>query len=132
MYDPVETNRLLEQEPWATELGVTVGAVSDSSITLQLELTDDHLNFLAGGHGGVLFSLGEVTARVAAIQRGPDPTLLDAHLVLTAGGEAGDVFSATVTDVKVGRTLGVFRVEVTRTDGRLVGDLTTTMRFVDA
>jgi acyl-coenzyme A thioesterase PaaI-like protein len=41
----------------------------------------------------------------------------------------GDIFSAKVSDVNVGRSLGVLRVTVRRSDGRLVGELTATMRF---
>lgn len=129
MYDLVETTSLLDAEPWARFLGARVGEVTDDSLTLTLELGADHLNFLDGGHGGVLFSLAETAARVAADQRGSDPVLLDGHLALTASGQPGDVFSARVTDISMGRSLGVLRVTVTRTDGRLVGEFTATMRF---
>lgn len=129
MYDRAETIAMLSAESWAQRLGIQVGGVTRDSLTLTLELQDEHLNFLDGGHGGVLFSLAETAASVAAGQRGSDPVLIDGHLALTAGGRAGDVFSATVTDVNVGRSLGVLRVSVFRTDGRLVGELTATLRF---
>jgi len=129
VYDPVETTALLGADRWSRLLGVQVGEVTTESLTLTLELTEEHLNFLDGGHGGVLFSLAETAASVAAAQRGSDPVLLDGHLALTAGGRVGDVFSATVTDVNVGRSLGVLRVAVRRSDGRLIGELTATMRF---
>ena len=129
VYDPVETAALLDADPWARLLGVRVGESTAESLTLTLALGDDHLNFLEGGHGGVLFSLAETAASVAAAQRGSDPVLLDGHLALTAGGRLGDVLSATVTDVNVGRSLGVLRVAVRRSDGRLIGELTATMRF---
>lgn len=129
MYNRAETGALLAAEPWAQGLGVQVGEVGAESLTLTLELADDHLNFLDGGHGGVLFSLAETAASVAAGQRGADAQFIDGHLTLTAGGRAGDLFSATVTDVNVGRSLGVLRVAVTREDGRLVGVLTATLRF---
>jgi acyl-CoA thioesterase len=129
VYDPVETTALLGADRWSRLLGVQVGEVTTESLTLTLELTEEHLNFLDGGHGGVLFSLAEAAASVAAAQRGSDPVLLDGHLALTAGGRAGDIFSAKVSDVNVGRSIGVLRVTVRRSDGRLVGELTATMRF---
>ena len=51
------------------------------------------------------------------------------NLALTAGGTEGDVFVAEATPVNVGRTLGVYRVVVTRTDGRTVGEFTGTVSF---
>lgn len=94
-----------------------------------MSLTGDHLNFLDGAHGGALFSLAESAARTAAHQDGNDPGLVDAHLVLTSGGTAGDEFTARVHPTSVGRTLGVYRVEVKRSDGRSVGEMTATYRF---
>ena len=63
------------------------------------------------------------------MQSGREPALLDAHLALTAGGVRGDVFAASVIPVKVGRSLGVYRVTVTKGDGVVVGELTGTVRF---
>lgn len=94
-----------------------------------MQLTGDHLNFLDGAHGGALFSLAEAALRAAACADGKEPALVDAHLALTAGGEEGDTFTATVEPVKVGRSLAVYRVYVTRSDGRLVGQFTGTVRF---
>lgn len=115
-------------DPWATRLGIVAAGEGDET-RLTMELTGNHLNFLDGAHGGALFSLAETALRAAAGADGKEPTLLDAHLALTAGGEEGDVFTATVHPVKLGRSLSVYRVSVTRGDGRLVGEFTGTVRF---
>lgn len=129
MYDRAQTEALLDADGWARNLGIYVSTVTAESLTLALQLGPQHLNFLQGGHGGAVFSLAESAVAAAAAQRGPDPVLLDGHLVLTSGGRAGDVFSATVSDVKVGRSLGVFQVTVAGDDGRPIGQMTATMRF---
>lgn len=113
-------------DPWADALAIEV---SSGDQTLTMELTAAHLNFLEGAHGGALFSLAEAAVRNAARLDGPDPVVVDAHLALTAGGRAGDTFTAEARPVNVGRTLGVYDVSVTRDDGRLVGELTATVRF---
>lgn len=94
-----------------------------------MALEERHMNFLGGAHGGALFTLAEAAVRHRARRDGVDPVLLDAHLVLTAGGVEGDTFVATTEPVKVGRSLGVYRTIVTRRDGRIVGQLTGTVRF---
>lgn len=129
VYDLAETRRLVAADPWGSRLGIEAAAVDGPTLILHLELGPEHLNFLDGAHGGALFSLAELAVRVAAIQRGPDPAFVDGHLTLTAGAGAGDLFTATVSDVRVGRALGVFRATVSRSDGRQVGELTATVQF---
>jgi acyl-CoA thioesterase len=115
-------------DPWSEMLGIR--PVGDSvPPALAMDLTDDHLNFLQSAHGGAMFTLAETAARTAAETEGDQPLLVDAHLVLTSGGTGGDVLTARVHPTSIGRTLGVYRVEVTRGDGRLVGEMTATFRF---
>ncbi len=115
---------------WSQSLGIRPVGDPDPP-TLEMDLSDDHLNFLEGAHGGAIFTLAETAARAAASAAAGEirPVLVDAHLVLTAGGSAGDVLTARVHPTSVGRTLGVYRVEVTRGDGRLGGEMTATLRF---
>lgn len=116
-------------DPWASSLGIRIRDAAPGRTILEMPLEGKHMNFLDGVHGGALFSLAEAAIRTAAGIDGPFPVLLDAHLALTAGGREGDVFTAEVTPVNVGRTLGVYRIVVVRGDGRTVGELTGTVRF---
>ncbi|MFP3913586.1 MAG: PaaI family thioesterase [Actinomycetota bacterium] len=111
--------------PWAARLGIEP---LPGEAGLSMRIGPEHLNFLDGAHGGALFSLAEAALRGAAGD-GAEATLVEAHLALTAGGGEGEVLTALVHPVKTGRTLGVYRVAVTRTDGRLVGEFTGTVRF---
>lgn len=119
----------LVDDPWGARLGIRAVPAGQGNADLVLELNQDHMNFLDGAHGGVLFSLAQIAVRKVARDSGREPTLVDAHLALTAGGARGDVFSAKVTPIKVGRSLGVYRVTVTKGDGVVVGQLTATVRF---
>jgi uncharacterized protein (TIGR00369 family) len=128
-FDFADTRRFLEADPWACSLGISVGPVTATEIRLTLDLLDEHMNFLDGSHGGVLFSLAETAVAVAAGHRGGSPETIDAHLALTAGGRRADTFTAAVEEVTSGRTLGTYRVRVTRADGRVAGVMTATVRF---
>lgn len=119
----------LVDDPWGARLGIRVVPEGHGQGELILELDGGHMNFLDGAHGGVLFSLAQLAMRTVASGSGRQPTLIDAHLVFTAGGVCGDVFSASVTPLKVGRSLGVYRVSVTKGDGVPVGEFTGTVRF---
>ena len=121
---------LLAGDAWAETLGITVDSLTDERVLVRMELDGRHMNFLDGAHGGALFSLAEAAMGVAARKNGDGQVqVVDAHLALTAGGTEGDVFVAEATPVNVGRTLGVYRVVVTRTDGRTVGEFTGTVSF---
>lgn len=115
-------------DPWVDHLDIR-SVVDGEATSMEMDLGPRQLNFLDGAHGGALFSLAEAALRAAAARDGREPKLVDAHLALTAGGVEGDTFTATVDPVKVGRSLGVYRVSVTRRDGRLVGEFTGTVRF---
>lgn len=94
-----------------------------------IELGPDHLNFLDGAHGGAVFSLAETALVATAAADGAGPVLVDAHFAFTAGATEGDVLSAVVEPLNVGRTLGLYRVGVTRGDGRVAGVMTGTVWF---
>lgn len=119
----------LVDDPWGARLGIRAVPPGQGDADLVLDLNETHMNFLDGAHGGVLFSLAQVAIRRQARDSGRLPTLVDAHLVLTAGGARGDLFFASVTPVKVGRSLGVYRVTVIKDDGTVVGEMTGTVRF---
>ena len=121
---------LLGGDGWSNTLGITVDSVTDNSVVVRMKLDGRHMNFLDGAHGGALFSLAEAAVGAAARRDGARQIhIVDAHLALTAGGTEGDVFLAEATPVNVGRTLSVYRVVVTRTDGRTVGEFTGTVTF---
>ena len=57
---------LLEADNYARLLGIQLVGVTPDAITLALEVTDDHLNFLAVGHGGMVFSLADCAFSLAS------------------------------------------------------------------
>ncbi|HXV72807.1 MAG TPA: hotdog fold thioesterase [Acidimicrobiia bacterium] len=124
-----ESNRvrgLLEGDRYANDLGVELVSVSDDEIVVALEVSDRHANFLGVGHGGMVFSLADCAFSLASNSAG-DAVAIDTHLVLTAATRPGDRLQATVRELSRGRTLGTYRAEVTRSDGRLVGLFTGTV-----
>jgi acyl-CoA thioesterase len=125
---PDVASRHVDADPWAGHLGISVDDEGGRPV-FRMTLSDDHLNFLGGGHGGAVYSLAATAFAAAAAAHGPGPTLLDTHLALTAGGRRDDVMEARVETVGAGRRLGTFRVTVTRTDGRVAAVLTGTARY---
>jgi acyl-CoA thioesterase len=118
---------LLGTDAFAQSLGIELLDVTDDEITVSMEILDGHVNFLGVGHGGVVFSLADCAFSLASNSAGHRAVAIDTHLVLTAGCKPGDRLLATVVEANRGRTLGTYRVDVTREDGRAVAFFTGTV-----
>jgi acyl-CoA thioesterase len=124
-------SRLLAEDAFARGLGIEIVTVDSDGITIAMDVCPEHLNFLGVGHGGVVFSLADCAFSLAANSAGSRAVAIDAHLVLTAATRQGDRLQASVTEVTRGRTLGTYRVVVTRGDGRITGLFTGTVHIGD-
>jgi len=111
---------LLAADNYARLFGIELVETTPAEITVAMEVAEDHLNFLAVGHGGAVFSLADCAFSLASNSAGDRAVAIDAHLVLTAAARVGDRLEAKAREMSRGRTLGAYRVDVTRPDGRAV------------
>lgn len=121
--------QMLASDSYATHLGIRLE--SDDPVTVVMDIDERHLNFLDGTHGGAVFSLADCALSLASNRAGA-ALAIDAHLVLTGASRVGDTLRAVAEEVTRGRTLGSYRITVTRGDGRTVGLFTGTVHVVDA
>lgn len=126
-FDVERVGEMLANDRYATALGVELVDVAGSEITVELEVSDAHTNFLGVGHGGMVFSLADCAFSLASNAAGARAVAIDTHLVLTAATRPGDRLTAVVVESSRGRTLGTYRVDVSRDDGRVVGLFTGTV-----
>jgi acyl-CoA thioesterase len=106
---------------------VELVSVSDDDIVIEMVVRPEHLNFLELGHGGMVFSLADCAFSLGSNAAGDRAVAIDTHLVLTGASRLGDRLRASVHEVSRGRTLGTYRVDVTREDGRKVAAFTGTV-----
>lgn len=104
-----------------------LGTVDDDEIVVTLEVSDAHANFLGVGHGGMVFSLADCAFSLASNSAGARAVAIDTHLVITAAARPGDRLEARVREVSRGQSLGTYRAEVCRADGRVVALFTGTV-----
>lgn len=126
-FDRERVEALLAADNYAQGLGIGLVRVEPDEIVVTMEVTEDHANFLGVGHGGMVFSLADCAFSLASNSEGADAVAIDTHLVLTAATRPGDRLEATVREVSRGRTLGTYRAEVARSDGRVAGLFTGTV-----
>ena len=121
---------LVRADPYAQLLGITLASVSDDEIVVELEVGPSHLNFLGVGHGGMVFSLADCAFSLGSNAAGDRAVAIDTHLALTGAAREGDRLRARVVEATRGRTLGTYRVDVTRGDGRVIGLFTGTVHIL--
>jgi acyl-CoA thioesterase len=118
---------LLSGDPYAKGLGIELVEVTDTEIVVAMDVGVAHTNFLGVGHGGMVFSLADCAFSLASNNAGDAAVAIDTHLVLTAASRPGHRLTARVREVSRGRTLGTYRAEVVRDDGRTVALFTGTV-----
>lgn len=126
-FDKERVGRLLADDTYAQGLGIELVEVTDEEIVVAMEVKETHTNFLGVGHGGMVFSLADCAFSLASNSAGDAAVAIDTHLVLSAATRPGDRLEARVREVSRGRTLGTYRAEVTRGDGRTAALFTGTV-----
>jgi acyl-CoA thioesterase len=120
---------MLAADAYARSLDVELVSVTHEEIVVGLVVGKSHTNFLGVGHGGMVFSLADCAFSLASNNAGDRAVAIDTHLVLTAATRPGDRLTASVSETSRGRTLGTYRVDVTRDDGRTVALFTGTVHI---
>ncbi len=114
-------------DPYAASQGYELGAITTESVSVSMTVRDDQLNFLGGTHGGVVFSIADCAFALASNAYPEDAVAIDTHLVITGATTTGDTLTATATELTRGRSLATYRVNVTRSDDRIIGAFTGTV-----
>jgi LAO/AO transport system ATPase/phenylacetic acid degradation protein PaaD len=118
---------LAAADPFVRALGVTCTDAGPGSATVALTLGPEHLNFNGSCHGGVVFALADTAFGLAANSHGNVAAGIDAHITYQQAAQAGDRLVARAFEVSRSRKLGVYRVDVTRDDGRPISSFTGTV-----
>ncbi len=128
-FKPERVKELFDRDAYVEALGAELVSVDDKELVVALDVEERHLNFLGGGHGGMVFSLADCAFSLASNSAGPRAVAIDTHMVFTAAAGAGTRLTATATELSRGRTLGTYHVKVTRDDGRVAGIFTGTVHI---
>lgn len=126
-FDRQRIEDLLTADSYAKSLGVELVSVEPDVLTVALDVTKEHTNFLGVGHGGMVFSLADCAFSLASNSAGDRAVAIDTHLVLTSATRPGNRLMAVATESSRGRTLGTYRIDVSREDGKTVALFTGTV-----
>jgi acyl-CoA thioesterase len=107
----------IASDPFCAKLGIELVAVEPGSATMQLEITEELLNFHGTPHGGAVYSLADAAFAAASNSEGETALALETNISYLDAVETGNTLVADAErDHESGRT-GSYRVEVTDGDG---------------
>ncbi|WP_221933682.1 PaaI family thioesterase [Aeromicrobium piscarium] len=118
--DADTARQVLDAQPFSRMVGTRLAAVSETTVTLELEPREDLLQQYGFVHGGVLAYLAD-NALTYAGALGLGPSVLTSGMTLdyVAPARAEGVLRAVGTLVSAGRTKATVRCDITQ-DDRLV------------
>ena len=121
---------LFRADPLMDQLGAELLTWSPGIATVQATVQDSHTNFLGGGHGGILFSLGDIAMSFASNGYGRQAVATQIDISYHRGVGPGDLVIATVTEISRTRRFGHHRVEL-KVNEQLVASATGTTYRTD-
>lgn len=109
-----QLSKLLGDDPFARALGISFVRAEEGQVTLEMTITETHMNFLGGAHGGAIFALADMAFGLASNAAGTVSIGIDTHIAYIQGCRAGDVIRAEAVELSRARRTAVYRVDVTR------------------
>ncbi len=99
-------------DPFMNTLGLQVETAEPGTARVRGRVKPTHLNMLGTAHGGFLFTMADVAFGHAANSRGVPAVALATHMEYLQPAKLGDELVATASEVHLGRSTGLYRVDV--------------------
>ena len=121
---------LFRSDPLMDQLGAELLMWSPGNAKVQATIEVAHTNFLGGGHGGIMFSLGDIAMSFASNGYGRQSVATQIDISDHRGVRPGDTITATASEISRTRRFAHHRVELI-VDDRLVASATGTTYRTD-
>jgi acyl-CoA thioesterase len=109
-----------KEDKFAKDLGIELLEIREGYARARMTLRGNHLNGLASGHGGVLFSLADFVFAAAVNSHGTIAVAINANISYIKGVKEGDVLTAEAGEIALHPKLAVCSVTVTDQSGVIV------------
>lgn len=108
-----------KKDVFARHCGIEIYDVEDGKASGRIQLAGCHLNGLGMVHGGVIFTLADVTFAAAANTKGYPAVAVNVHISYLKSPKTTMLYAHAREVNPMGR-LGAYRVDVTDQDGQVV------------
>jgi len=108
----IDITEKLKNDPYANFLGIRIDKVEEGYASSSVTITGDMINFLGGVHGGLIFSLADVSFSSASNRDHLPSYALDVSGSFLKTAKVGDVIVAEAKLVHTTKRTGFYRMEV--------------------
>ena len=120
-----------DSNAFARKLGILVEEIGPGYARASKTVQEDETNPAGTTHGGVYFTLGDVTSGAASASHGFVSATVSADYHYLRSCRAGDTLTVQASEIKSGRTLCVYEVRITDQTDTLLGSGTYTYFLTD-
>ena len=99
-------------DPFMNTLGLQVESAAPGTAQVRGRVKPTHLNMLGTAHGGFLYTMADVAFGHAANSHGVPAVALATHMEYLQPAKLGDELVATASEVHLGRSTGLYRIDV--------------------
>ncbi|MDO4489908.1 MAG: PaaI family thioesterase [Lachnospiraceae bacterium] len=115
-----------EKNAFCQSIGIEILEIGPGTARTRLSLGAMHQNPIGSVHGGCIFTMADTTAGSAASSHGIQVTTLDSTIHFLRPGLNADCLYAEAREIKQGKRVSVYSVEVTDGEGLLLAHATFT------
>lgn len=115
----IDVKEFLGKDRHAVRLGIEVLDAADGKARVRLEVTDEHLNAVGTGHGGVIFTLADLALAAAANTHGNLAVTLQVSISFIKSAGKGILFADAVETSRNNR-IATYAVNITNIQGELI------------
>ena len=105
--------RSTESDPFARLLDMRLVDGGQGFATVGMDVSNKHMNFLGGGHGGAIFALADTAFGMASNSHEKISVGINANIAYVKGVREGDQLVAEAREISRGRKTAVYNVDVT-------------------
>jgi acyl-CoA thioesterase len=113
-------------DPFMQWLGIQVDSTAPGTARARGKVRPEHLNMHGMAHGGFLYTLADTAFALAANSHDVPAVALSTHMEYLQAGRPGDDVEATAVEVHLGRSTGLYRIDV-RSGEKLLATFTGTV-----
>jgi acyl-CoA thioesterase len=113
-------NFFQENDQFAKTVGIELLEVQEGSAQARIKLRREHLNGVATGHGGAIFTLADFAFAAAVNSHGTVAVAINADVSFIKAVAEGDVLTAEAKEIALNPKLAVCAVKVTDQNGEIV------------
>ncbi|EPX77104.1 PaaI family thioesterase [Litoreibacter arenae] len=131
---PRRLDQMPEQSNFSALAGIEIVSATPDCVVCTMEVTDALSNRNGALHGGAMMTLADNAAGTSAFINIPadkSNTTIESKTNFLRGVSVGDTVTARCEPLHLGRTLIVFQITMTRSDGKTAAVTTQTHMILD-